>query len=143
MKFLFLTVSVLFYICGFSQSEVTWTFSYNKKASELELTATIAPGWHLYSTNLADDSGPIATGFEFEPNAKVVLINEVVEPTPIEKYDPNFEMVVKYFENQVTFKQAVKVKKKTSIQGTVVYMVCNDATCLPPVEEKIVINLKK
>lgn len=141
-------VSSLFFILflnvlGFSQTEITWDFSYNQKSSQVEMKATLAPGWHLYSTDLGNVLGLVPTLFEFWKNSKVKLYNDVIEPTPKEKFDPNFEENVKYFEKEVVFAQEVEFKKNTTLKGTVVYMVCNETMCLPPVEYLFEISLTK
>lgn len=143
MKSVFFTLFLFISFCGFSQNEISWDYTYNAKNKQLEMTAVLADGWHVYSTNLGTSGGPIQTEFEFNENQLVTLIEGVVEPKPKEEFDPNFDQMVKYFDHSVTFIQRVKVKKNTKIEGSVLYMVCNDTMCLPPVEEKFVINLKK
>ena len=50
-------------------------------------------------------------------------------------YDKNFGAVIGTFAGKVDFIQAVnlKVASKTTLSGTIEYMVCNDVKCLPPV----------
>jgi DsbC/DsbD-like thiol-disulfide interchange protein len=126
-----------------SQEEITWDFSYNKNSQQLEIEANLASGWHIYSTDLGDIAGPISTDFEFKKNKDVTLIGKVKEPQPKVEFDPNFEETVKYFDKQVVFVQKVGVKKNTLLKGGVVYMICNDTICLPPVLKEFEIQLKK
>jgi len=57
-------------------------------------------------------------------------------------HDQYFNVDVKYFNNKVDFVQTVTLKAdaKTSVSGTVEYMVCNDEECLPP--KKVPFDLK-
>ncbi len=132
----FLTVNVM------AQSKIQWGYVYNETNHTVELKANISEGWHLYSQHVANDIGPVPTSFVFDPNGEVKLIGKVSEPTPIQKYDENFEAMLDFFENEVVFTQRVTVKKDTILAGSVTYMLCNDTMCLPPVDEKFTIQLK-
>ena len=50
--------------------------------------------------------------------------------------DEVFEMRIKYFDTKAIFKQRIKLKtqEKFTIKGTVEFMVCSGANCLPPKE---------
>ncbi len=115
---------------------VKWSFSTEPGGdSEIVLvfTAKIEEGWHLYSQDIPE-GGPIATSFSFNASNKYELVGKVTEPEAIEEEDPNFMMVLKYFEHEVKFKQKVKVKsdKKFTLDGELEFMVCDDQRCLPP-----------
>lgn len=124
------------------QDQVNWNYAYNPVSAELEITATIANGWHLYSQHIANEIGPIPTSFEFEENRAVKLIGQTAEPESIKEYDPNFEGELNFFKDEVTFVQKVEVESPTEIHGTVTFMVCNDVMCLPPVDEFFKIEVK-
>ena len=117
---------------------VKWSFSQDKIGdNEFELTfkATIDPHWHLYSQDIP--MIPPATTFTFEDNNGIELLGKVAEESKvIEEYDPNFEMVLKYFANEAIFKQNVKVTSNTAepVKGFLEYMCCDDTKCLPPTE---------
>jgi thiol:disulfide interchange protein DsbD len=140
-------LSTLFFILishlNFGQSNVQWDNKYNAANSSIEFKATIAEGWHLYSQFISDDIGPVPTTFVFEPNSKLKLIGKLAEPTPIQKYDENFEGMLDFFEGEVVFSQKVALKKSTVLKGTITYMVCNNTMCLPPIDKPITIELKK
>ena len=60
---------------------VKWTFSQNKVSGdefEINFTAKIDKGWHLYSTDLPE-GGPIKTSFYFEGLENAELVGK---PTP-------------------------------------------------------------
>lgn len=103
----------------------------------LVLTVSLEPGWHIYSQDLPDDGGPIPTRFDFETDANQVSIEgETIEPEAHEEYDKQFDMVLKYFENTVSFKQKIRKLSPDRIQikATATFMLCDDRRCLPPDE---------
>lgn len=124
---------------------VKWSFSQKElTGGEVMLTfyASMDPGWHLYS-QFNPEGGPIPTTFTFTPNNEVILHGKVSEPTPIEKYDKNFDMKLKYFSNSVSLTQKVRVTaKSTTLRGFVEFMSCNDIQCTPPQEAEFEFILK-
>lgn len=124
---------------------VKWSFESKAISSdevELRLTAKLDQGWHLYSQNLPSDNGPIPTQFSFEKNDAVRLIGKVLEPKAKTEYDPNFDMELSFFSNQVVFTQKVQVLDQTTLKGNVYYMVCDDKMCLPPEEVNFSFELR-
>lgn len=100
----------------------------------LVFTATIKPGWHLYDQNLPDD-GPTSLEFLFDKIVGAKLVGKAqANKAPINKYDKQFEMDLRWFESSVTFRQKIQVTDpaKFSIKGGVRFMACNDENCLPP-----------
>jgi hypothetical protein len=125
---------------------VKWTFStkkINATTYEVQLTATIDRGWHLYSQT-TPDGGPVATAIAFAKNPLVTLDGPVKEVGKLEqKHEELFGVDVKQFSNKVVFVQTVKrkAKAKTAVSGTVEFMTCNDKECLPPATQKFSIVL--
>lgn len=116
---------------------VTWSFSSNKindKEYELIFTANIDFNWHLYSQDIP--MAPPATTFNFNQNNDYELLGDVVEESDvIEEYDPNFEMILKYFAHEAIFKQKIKLTGDGArVAGFVEFMSCDDTKCLPPAE---------
>ncbi|MCF8301972.1 MAG: thioredoxin family protein [Bacteroidales bacterium] len=138
-KPLLLTALVLVLsVSGFSQilEPVKWSFSKEKlkdNTYELQLKATIDEHWHLYSQDIPE-GGPRPTTFNFETEKGYELIGKTKEPKAIEEMDPNFDMVVKYFAEEATFTQKVKITtdEPVVIKGYVNFMCCDDTRCLPP-----------
>ncbi len=124
-----------------AQEKVTWTTSYNAKTNELEIKASIASGWHMYSQHIKNDIGPVPTQIVLKASEGVKLNGEVTEPTPIRKYDENFEATLDFFENEVIFKQKLGPKSRGSVDGSIVFMVCNESMCLPPTEITFTISI--
>lgn len=131
-------IALLFSQGVFAQiyNPVKWSFSSKRtgeKEFELSLTAKIDKGWHLYSQNISGDDGPIPTSFTFIPDKSFTLSGKVTEPKPTKEYDPNFQMELFFFSNTVTFKQKVlTAAEKTTVKGSLEFMVCDNEKCLPP-----------
>ncbi len=140
IKKLVLTVSlVLTALFSFGQilNPASWKFSaevHSDTEATLKMEATVEPGWHIYSTTLSGDDGPLPTEFIFKPSKQFSLIGGVVEPAPKVEFDPNFQMEVKYFSNKVVFKQKIIYNSKIRfpVTGEVSWMLCDDTRCLPP-----------
>lgn len=130
-----------FAILSFAQilRPIKWNLSVNnisETEKELVFKASIDKGWHLYSMDIPE-GGPVATNFTFSQveGAKLVGKVKAVE-TPISKEDPQFEMVLSWFERNATFIQKINVtSSEYSVKGEIIYMGCNDQTCLPPTPE--------
>lgn len=138
-KFSSLLLIVLLSITGFSQilEPVGWNFSKKDLGNneyELIFTATIDNHWHLYSQKI--EMQPPATLFVFEENSSVKFIGKVIETESEEVFDPNFDMMIRYFSDKAVFTQKVKIIEGESalIKGTVEFMSCDDTRCLPPTE---------
>lgn len=134
MKPFLFFLSVLFSTFSFSQDKVKWNVSYDAKKQEIQFTANIADGWHLYSQHIKNDIGPVPTAFVYTETAKVKFDGAVSEPKPISEYDANFEASLDFFKREVVFTQKVAKGSSGTVKGYVTYMVCNDTQCLPPVD---------
>ena len=109
-----------------------------KAQGEIVFTATIDPGWHVYSCDLGQE-GPIEATFNMvkadgvEPVGKLKAKGNVVT-----KFDEMFGMELKYFENAATFIQKVKFTKPTyTIECYLEYGACNDKSCMPPTQVEL------
>jgi thiol:disulfide interchange protein DsbD len=120
------------------QSPVSWAFS-SKKISptvyEVHLTASILPGWHLYSQDQPADAIAIPTSFTFSKNPLLQFDGKVKEVGKLEKFkDEKLEVSAYQYSNKVDFVQKVtlKGKAKTAIAGKLEFQTCDDKKCLPP-----------
>lgn len=124
---------------------VKWSFSSEKVSDEvydLTFSAKIDEKWHLYSQDIP--MIPPATNFHFEENDQFELVDSVSEKSKVhEEYDPNFEMVLKYFEHKAVFKQRVKINDGAVVKGYLEFMCCDDTKCLPPEEVEFEFRLGK
>ena len=137
-KLLSVCVLLLAYYVASAQfyNPVSWEFSQEKiGGDELELTftASIEGDWYMYSQHISDD-GPVPTTFTFFNAEGIEVLTEVLEPEPIEEFDPNFDMVLKYFKKEVSFTQRIKsvTDSAYTLKGEVMFMTCDPKQCLPP-----------
>jgi hypothetical protein len=129
----------------FSQNNISWSVSFDSDKECLDIRASIDKGWHLYSVNVDETIGPVATSFTFEESKKYKLLGEIIQPEPITEYDENFGGSLSFFEGDVGFKQELKIKDKDpfELKGEVNYMVCNDVMCLPPIDVEFSIRMNE
>ena len=125
---------------------VTWSFKIEQSSPEeatLVFTARADKGWHVYSQDIPP-GGPLPTEFIFEESADYQRIGQVTEPEGHEEMDPNFEMVLKYFDTKVSFRQKIKIlsPKDFQIKGYLTFMCCDDTQCLPPADVDFVFDIK-
>ena len=141
MKHSFSTIALLLLITFGLNAQilepVSWSFSSNKinnKEYELVFKADIDMHWHLYSQDIP--MTPPATTFTFNENSDYTLVGGVTEESAvIEEYDPNFEMILKYFAHEAIFKQKIKLTGDGSkVTGVLEFMSCDDTKCLPPTD---------
>lgn len=138
--------SVLFFLSVFlvnavfaqSQSPVSWAFSSKKISAnvyEVRLTATMQPGWHLYSQNQPSDAIAQPTSFTFNSNPLLSLTGNVKEVGKLEKFrDEKLDVSANQYSGKVDFVQVVNVRgaAKTNVTGKLEFQTCDDTKCLPP-----------
>ncbi|MGI4742065.1 MAG: cytochrome c biogenesis protein CcdA [Janthinobacterium lividum] len=124
---------------------VSWKFSASPAGPNglATLTAAIQGQWHIYSKFIAE-GGPQPTSFAFTPAADYEVVGQVTEvTTPIKAYEEAFKMNIAYFPKQAVFKQEIRLKvPQATVRGTLIYMCCNDAQCLPPEDLEFSIPVK-
>ena len=139
--FLFSIITLLSTVV-FGQNEIKWKFGYDANSQEVIATALLEKDWHVYSI-LPNEGGPVPTSFVFKKSAIYELKGGIIEPEPTQVYDENFATTVQFFSNEVTFKQPIQIKNEGTIEGSVVYMICNDQMCFPPEEVLFSISITK
>ena len=133
-KLFFLGLSLMIVNCLVAQVKdpVKWVFTAKKISAgkyEVHLTAAIGSGWHLYSQT-TPSGGPVATTISFMKNPLLTLSGDAKE---IGKLEQHFEEL---------FGVDVKATAKTSLNGSIRYMTCNDKECLPPRVQKFTIAIR-
>jgi thiol:disulfide interchange protein DsbD len=117
---------------------VSWTFNSKKisdNAYEVQMTANIQSGWHLYAQAQPKDAIAVPTTFQFTNNPLVQLDGKVKEAGKLEKFtDQELGVSANQYSRQVVFSQKVKLKgkAKSNVNGNVTYQTCDDKKCLPP-----------
>ena len=101
--------------------------------AQIEFSAKIDNGWHVYSTGLGND-GPISATFNTTKMDGVKTVGGLTHRgKEISQFDNMFGMKLRYFEGSVTFIQKIKfTKPQYSINCYLEYGACNDETCMPP-----------
>ena len=132
MKYIFATIFLMaISVVAFAQNPTAWSFSakkINAKTFEIYLTAELEDGWHTYS-QFTPDGGPAPTEINFTKNPLVTLTGAVKEVGKMEEhFEPLFGVKVKQFSDKIVYVQTITLKAavKTTITGTVNFMVCND-----------------
>jgi thiol:disulfide interchange protein len=126
------------------EKPVNWDInikSLGNQEYEISFTASIADGWHVYSSKLESDEGPIPTSINIEENDNIKLVGEATESTSEaanrkEGKDPLFDNInlIKY-KHDLTLVQKVSVKDTTkALKGFLTFMTCNNERCLPPTD---------
>lgn len=131
-----------------AQNHLSWEFSYDKLNSNILIKGTIDKGWHLYSQKTPTNAGPIPVSISIAKQKGIKLIGKFEEKLePHDIFDVNFDSQVYLFENTYLAEQKIKLKKAKNqhlkqLTGSVLYMVCDDSRCMPPIEVPFTIQLK-
>jgi len=126
-----------------AQNPVTWAVKVNAPATlkagdkfTAQVTAQIAPGWHLYSITQGA-GGPIPTRITVPDGQPFKLAGNVSGPRPRVQMDPNFEINTETHEGSATFRTPLVVVADASagaqqLNINVRFQACDDTKCLPP-----------
>jgi thiol:disulfide interchange protein len=119
-----------------AQNPVSWKLENKDKS--FKLSAVIEGDWHLYSTE-QPDGGPVAT--KITVNEPFQIDGKIETDKPTEKFDQNFGIETKYFNEKADFK--FKLKDISNVANLIVstrFQVCNETLCLPPKTVKLNLN---
>ncbi len=139
MKKTFATMTLLMtFLVMYAQmfEPIHWSVEQKQDGNRLtvRMRARIDAGFHLYATDVPDD-GPQRTEFTFETMEGLVA-NGAAEAVVGEKItvdDPIFGMKLSFYEKEVVFAQKFDIVADAwKLGGSVLYMACNDETCLAP-----------
>lgn len=131
-----------------SSNPIKWTVkasSVDAARINIELTAEIERGWHLYSTERVE-GGPSPTRITLLPGQGFEISGDIDSPAPHSAYDPNFQVATESYEGSVTFKIPLKAATADARPGKlrlqVRYQSCTSTICLPPqlLELETVVN---
>lgn len=121
-----------------SSNPIKWTVrasSVDTARINVELTAEIERGWHLYSTEKVE-GGPSATRITLLPGQGFEISGDIDSPAPHSAYDPNFQVATESYEGSVTFKIPLKAAtangRPRKLRLQVRYQSCTTTICLPP-----------
>ncbi|NUQ01588.1 MAG: hypothetical protein HUU35_17220, partial [Armatimonadetes bacterium] len=140
-----LWVAVGFVLPVMAQSPVQWKATAAPAVARpgevvlLELTATIAPPYHIYAA-ARTQGDMIATSFS--PAEGLEAMGGLREPQPSRHFDEGFQVEVLTHSGAVTFRQPIRIAAgtaagKLSLAGVVAYQACTDTSCLRPAKEPV------
>jgi Disulphide bond corrector protein DsbC len=139
MKILSSILLFLSFTCSLlgQENPVRWHYKAEKlSANEYNLVfeADIQSEWFMYSQYLASDDGPVRTSFDFTATKGIDLVGKNEESGHIYKaFDSVFGMELIKFSEKAIFTQKIKVNGNIKeVNGSVTYMCCDGAVCLPP-----------
>ena len=134
----------------FIYSGLIWSQIINPVSISLESDSTARAGemisisidaimddqWKIYSIYKIVD-GPLPTEISVSGDA-VGMVGLVKEPSPIEKFDPGFDLTSYYHSGDTRFVMPVRLKRNLDpgnydISVSVFFQVCNERLCYPPV----------
>jgi len=101
--------------------------------AEIVFSATIDPGWHVYSTDITDD-GPTKASLQIEKLEGVELVGKLTPRGQVkEQFDEMFGTNLRFFENSGAFVQKIRfTQPEYLIFCYLEYGACNDEMCMPP-----------
>ncbi len=102
----------------------------------ISIDAIMDDQWKIYSIYKIVD-GPLPTEISVSGDA-VGMVGLVKEPSPIEKFDPGFDLTSYYHSGDTRFVMPVRLKRNLDpgnydISVSVFFQVCNERLCYPPV----------
>lgn len=116
---------------------IRWRLAVSRVAPDsavVTVRAIVAPGWHLYGTEMPAD-GPRPTTFDFSGSDGVEPAGEMKpDRAPVEGTDEMFGAPLSWWDAPVAFAMPVRITapEAFTVKVTVGFMGCNDVTCLPP-----------
>lgn len=98
--------------------------------------AEIEFGWHLYAMSQTG-SGPVPTTVTLVAGGPFTSSAPPGAETPIEGFDPNFNIVTQYYDDHTVFRVPVTIAPgakdgRYTLTVNVRYQSCNDTLCIPP-----------
>lgn len=131
------------------QTPVKWKIETKKVQNgvyDIICKAKIDSHWHLYDTSIPK-GGPLPTTFNIDEDEtkNIQLLGKFkADKKAKEEKSDAFNMIIKYFDKEVVFKQRVKVKGNIGrLVGYVEFMACSGSQCIPPGEADFDFKLTK
>jgi len=131
-----------------AQTPVVWSVDRQEttpvKAGErfeVVVGATIDFGWHLYALTQTG-TGPLPTSITLESSPIFAPAGAPITEKPLEGFDPNFDIVTQYYDDQALFRVPVRVVDgapdgEHTLTVAVRFQTCNETFCLPARTERL------
>lgn len=115
----------------------SWSYDATKNEVEtgdeidLIFRVSVKDDWYLYSSDIAEDVGPIPTTLELESNGSFELVGSLMPVNPKKKFEETWDADVTYFTGTGEFRQRIKVlSNDLKINGELSFQTCSDITKL-------------
>jgi thiol:disulfide interchange protein DsbD len=152
MKKILSALLIQFFVTiGFAQIEypedkVDWKFSIEQKGCEATVvgTFTVVEHWHINATSLPEDNFGIPTTFKLVENKNYRKVGDIIEPTPIQKYDKAAGENLSYHEGKFTLRQKIKILSNDPfvLELDFGFQPCDSVKCLMPFEDRFEVKVK-
>ena len=152
MRIFLLFLTTIISLSFNAQNPISWNVNsklVDNNIYELEITAHLEKGWHLYSQFLEQNEGydplnsPFSTYITYDLSPNFDTIGNTKEIGIETHYDPVWESEISFFSDKATFTQLIKLNNldSTVLNGNINFMICNETQCLPPEDYKFKIEL--
>lgn len=123
-------------LCQKPEEVAKWSGHYQATTGQMQaiLSATIAPGWHVYSIT-QPPGGPNATTVTVPAGQGFERKGDITGTKPESAFDPNFQMKTEFYQNAVHLQVPLVSTGNSAaqtVQVEVRFQACNDRLCLPP-----------
>ncbi|SKB34968.1 protein-disulfide reductase DsbD domain-containing protein [Daejeonella lutea] len=147
----YLLVLLVFIASGHASAQifapVKWSYSSVKDGDgiyTLLFTASIDPGWHIYSHVQPKKSVAERLAIKFTKGEGTHLEGNALEVGKLEKFsDESLGIYAYQYSDKLVVRQRVKLKNPASkqVSGVLRYQTCNDVRCLPAEDVDFVVKL--
>jgi thiol:disulfide interchange protein DsbD len=122
--------------CQKPEEVAKWSGHYQATKGHLQaiLSATIAPGWHVYSIT-QPPGGPNAATVTVAAGQGFERQGDITGTSPETAFDPNFQMQTQFYQKAVHLEIPLVSTGNSTAQTVKVdvrFQACNDRLCLPP-----------
>lgn len=127
-----------------TENPVSWTFTGEKAGNKyvVSATATIKPGWHVFTTNPGGDGLLIPTELTVHELVKAKIpVTVVTEGEAVTKEIDGLGKV-NFYEHTTRFSYTFDPLKTNTYIGHVYFQCCNDHLCLAPAEIPFSVTIK-
>jgi thiol:disulfide interchange protein DsbD len=109
---------------------------------EINLSAKIKEGWHIYTSNPGGDGSQIPTNIQFIPNRDIQLNGNMNVSGKVVSEKIEDIGTIHYYKHAVAYKQKIRAKNNTRLKVAITFQTCDDAMCLPPVYDTVQIRIE-
>jgi thiol:disulfide interchange protein len=114
------------------------------ESAKFRLSATIEPGWHLYSLD-QPEGGPIPMTIKITGGVPAAIDAQIRADKPKSQPDPNFivdgkPLETRFYTDRADFEIQIAAEREVRLAEVafdVRYQLCNDTFCLPPRTKRV------